>query len=179
VAKTANTKQKSKDSPGTEQREYPRLKPSSVPFLKSISFEKGLEAQVIEISRGGMLIETDVRLRPQMKLGIKVATLDGTIMLDGSIVRTFIVSLKGVPRYQSAINFDHPFRMLDDWCEKTVEEAANGLPEPIPAPEVLQEAVQPPAPAKSAESAEDSAFSTIFADDELDVSLDTLKLNDW
>ena len=164
-----------------DQRDDPRLKPSSIPFLKSISFEKGLEAQVIDISRGGMLIETDVRLRPQMKLGINVTTTDGTIVLDGSIIRTFIISLKGAPRYQSAISFDHPFLMLDDLSEKTADQAAPAQPESVTKAEVPEEKIeQPPAQAKTVEQNEDSAFLSLFTDDTLEVPpLDTLKLNDW
>jgi hypothetical protein len=185
VAKTTSTKKKGKNSQGMDQRVYPRLKPSAIPFLKSISFEKGLEAQVIDISRGGMLVETDVRLRPQMKLGIIVATTDGTIVLDGSIVRTFIVSLQGAPRYQSAIAFDHPFHMLDDLSENTAEQAAESQPFTVPAAQIPEKMDQPlsqakanEAPAKAAESGDGSAFLSLFTDDTIEVPpLD--KLNDW
>jgi hypothetical protein len=185
VAKTASTKKKAKNGLGMDQRVYPRLKPSAIPFLKSISFEKGLEAQVIDISRGGMLIETDIRLRPQMKLGINVTTTDGTIVLDGSVVRTFIVSLKGAPRYQSAIGFDHPFHMLEDLSENTIEQAAESRQEPVPAAQIPEKTEQPlsqakadESPAKTDESGDDSAFLSLFADDTLEVPpLD--KLNDW
>jgi hypothetical protein len=179
VAKTANTKKKNKNSSGMEQKIYPRLKPSAVPFLKSISFEKGLEAQVIDISRGGMLIETDNSLRPQMKLGINVVTTDGTIVLDGSVVRTFIASLKRAPRYQSVVAFDHPFHMLDDLSEDAAAQAADSSPEPVSTAAVPEKKEQPAPQAKTSEPGDDSAFLSLFADDAPEVPLDTLKLNDW
>jgi hypothetical protein len=115
------------------QRAYPRLSPSSIPFLKSISFNQGLEAQVIDISQGGMLIETEVRLRPQMKLNIKVATTEGIVQLNGSILRSFIVSLKGIVRYQSAVMFDCPFAMLGSLSTKPAEHIESEKPVPADA----------------------------------------------
>jgi hypothetical protein len=162
-----------------EVRHYPRLKLSAIPFIKSISFNQGLDAQVIDISRGGMLIETDVRLRPQMKMDIKLVTTDGVIKLDGSILRSFIVSLKGVPRYQSAIAFDFPFHMLDDIAEDPAEVVKNAQPESASPAALDQKADQSPPQSKAVVSEEDSAFLTLFADDTLEASLETLKLNDW
>jgi hypothetical protein len=179
VVKSAKPIKKNDSSAGMELRRYPRLKPSAIPFIKSISFNQGLDAQVIDISRGGMLIETDVRLRPQMKMYIKLVTTDGVIKLDGSILRSFIVSLKGVPRYQSAIVFDFPFHMLDDMAEDPAEEAKNAQPESASPAALDQKADQSPLQSKAVVSEEDSAFLTLFTDDTLEASLDVLKLNDW
>ena len=74
------------------------------------------------ISRGGILLDAEVRLRPQMKILLKLITSEGVIKMDGQILRSSISSLNGVPRYRSAIAFDHPFHMLDDLSADLEEE---------------------------------------------------------
>ena len=122
-------KRNKRDISEVNRRQYLRLKPSSVPFLKSVAFNQGFEAQVINISRGGILLETDVRLRPQMKILLKLVTTDGVIKMEGLIIRSAISSLNGVPRYKSAIAFDHPFHMLDDLSAELEEQKQESLPE--------------------------------------------------
>lgn len=161
----------------SERRRWPRLKPSSVPFLKSVTLSQGTEVQAVDISRGGMLIETEVRLRPQMKLFLRLVTSDGTIKLEGSVVRSYITSLKGVPKYQSAIAFDNPFHMIDDLSE-------------VPAPAISE---AQPENAMDSLSAKPSSFEPILGQFDQSSSVmtfltpknqasdirDRLKINDW
>ena len=176
-----NPKKKKKD-PDEDQRRWPRLKPSSVPFLKSVTFNQGNEVQVIDISRGGMLLETDVRMRPQMKIHLKLVTSDGLIKLEGTVLRSSITSLKGVPRYQSAIAFEHPFNMLDDLAAEP-EAAFPDVPrEPNQPPAFTLEGNQPmsgPA-AVVGNYDENSAVLTFVAPDMPGTALlELFKLNDW
>ena len=102
------------DADAIARRQWPRLNPANIPFLKGITLNQGNEAQVVDISRGGALIETDVRLRPQMKIVFKVITTQGTFRITGSVLRSSIKSLHGTPVYQSAIVFENPLTMMDD-----------------------------------------------------------------
>jgi len=61
-----------------------------------------------------MLLETEVRLPPQTKVHLKLVTSDGIVKMDGLVERSCVASLQGVPKYRSAIAFEHPFHMLDD-----------------------------------------------------------------
>jgi hypothetical protein len=98
----------------TKKRRWTRLKISSVPFLKKVAFSQGTEVRAIDISRGGILLETEVRLCPQMKVQLKLVTSEGVIMIGGCVVRSSISSLTGVPKYQAAIAFENPFHLLGD-----------------------------------------------------------------
>jgi hypothetical protein len=179
VVKTANSKKKKAVSPESDHRRYPRLKPSAVPSLKSVSFNQGGEVQVIDISRGGMLLETEVRLRPQMKIHLKLLTIDGLIKLDGSVLRSSITSLKGAPRYQSAIAFDHPFHMLDDLSQDTAA-ASEAQPESAAAL-VPEQGSDLPLPNPVLDQYDDnSAVMTFVAVDmPSSVLIDMFKQNDW
>ena len=106
---------KTKDDPASlAKRQWPRFNPENIPTLKGITLNQGNEAHVVDISRGGALVETDVRLRPQMKIVFKVLTTQGTFRITGSVLRSSIKSLQGTPIYQSAIVFENPLTMLDD-----------------------------------------------------------------
>ena len=113
------------DADAIARRQWPRLNPANIPFLKGITLNQGNEAQVVDISRGGALIETDVRLRPQMKIVFKVITTQGTFRITGSVLRSSIKSLHGTPVYQSAIVFENPLTMMDDLEPPVVDTAAD------------------------------------------------------
>ncbi len=180
MAKTINSKKKKTSTPESDERRWPRLKPEAVPFLKSVSFSQGSEVQVIDISRGGMLIETEVRLRPQMKIHLKLLTSDGLIKLDGSVLRSSIISLKGAPRYQSAIAFDHPFHMLDDLSEEPAVAESVAQPESAASPSPEQGGDQLPTAPVLGKFDEDSAVMTFVAMDIPSTALiDMFKRNDW
>jgi len=126
-------------NPDLDRRRWPRLNASSVPFLKGVILGQGTEVQPINISRGGMLIETEVRLPPQMKVHLKMVTSDGIVKMDGSVQRSCVASLQGVLKYRSAISFEHPFHMLDDLSPESStadpdtkpEFAAPEMPKPL------------------------------------------------
>ena len=105
--------QKAKNRDAEEKQACrPEENQSAVPFLKDV--HDGSEIQVVDISREGMLLETEARLRPRTKIQLKLATREGLIKINGCVQRSSIASLKGVPRYQTAIAFENPFRGLDD-----------------------------------------------------------------
>jgi hypothetical protein len=114
---------KQKNVSHSNSRRWPRLKPADVPLLKSVTYSQGSDVRIVNISRGGILLETDGRLRPQMKIVLKLITSEGAIKIEGRILRSSVSSLKGIPRYQSAIAFDHPFNMLDDLSLQAGESA--------------------------------------------------------
>jgi len=96
------------------KRQWTRLSPENTPSLKGIALTQGNTARVIDISRGGALIETDVRLCPQTKITFKVLLEQGDFRITGSVLRSSIKSLQGAPIYKSAIVFENPLTVLDD-----------------------------------------------------------------
>jgi len=172
-------KKKKKDFSDASRRQYPRLKPASVPFLKSVAFNQGLEARVVNISRGGMLLETEVRLCPQMKILLKLVTSDGTIKMEGRILRSSIRSLTGVPCYQSAIEFEHPFHMLNDLSAELEEQKQESLLEST-TPSVIDNATNQPSTdfIPGSKLVSDSAVLTVVAQDGMSMR-DMFKANNW
>ena len=98
----------------TPPRQWPRLTSESTPsFFKGITLSQGRNARVIDISCGGALIESDVRLCPHAKVGFKVLTPEGVLRLTGSVLRSSVKALLRTPVYHSAIVFEKPLTMLD------------------------------------------------------------------
>ena len=138
---------------------------------------------MVNISRGGILLETEVRLRPQMKIFLKLVTTEGVVKMEGHILRSSISSLQGTPRYQSAISFEHPFHMLDDLSAdlEESEEQTEELTSESTAPAMIDigsnQPLMPPDPGGSIFN-EESAILTVVAQDGVSLQ-DMFKLNDW
>jgi hypothetical protein len=171
---TARSRKKVHDS---ERRRWPRLKPTSVPFLKSVTLGQGGEVQALDISRGGMLIETEARLRPGIKIYLRLVTSDGVVKLEGSVVRSSITSLAGAPKYQSAVAFEHPFHMLDDFSEELAESLPAESPEAGISPLQGENASFQPMWGQFDENS--SVMTIISPDTSLNELQEKLKLNDW
>ena len=105
---------KEQDEDFAAKRQWKRFSPENTPALKGIALTQGNTARVVDISRGGALIETDVRLCPQTKIGFKILMEQGDFRITGSVLRSSIKSLKGTPIYQSAIVFENQLTVLDD-----------------------------------------------------------------
>jgi len=108
------TTEKNKKAKGSNRRKAPRLKPGEVIGLKSVELNQGADIEIVNISRGGMLLETEARLRPDFKIVLKVLTNKGPLRIDGVVLRSAICSLMGGPRYRSAIEFKQPLELLDE-----------------------------------------------------------------
>jgi hypothetical protein len=171
---SAKTKKKARDS---ERRRWPRLKPSSVPFLKSVTLSQGAEVHALDISRGGMLIETEVGLRPGMKIFLRVVTSDAVVKLEGSVVRSSISSLTGIPKYQSAVAFEHPFHMLDDMSEEPAALPPASSPETGMLPLQNEHSSFPPLWGKFDEGS--SVMTIVTPETSLSDFQEKLTTNDW
>lgn len=174
-------KRRDKKYSGAERRRWARIDPSELPFLKSVAFHKGSEVQVINISQGGMLLETEVRLQPKMKILLKIDASTGVFNIEGRVLRSAISSLEGTPRYRSAITFPHPVHMLLDVIEKQKKQSPKTSPEPeniISSP--LDTDQQSPQIPPDVETEEKPTTFTVMTQDSTDVSFnETFILNDW
>jgi hypothetical protein len=173
-------KSKKKHYSDSNRRQWPRLKPSAVPFLKSVTFSRGSEVQVIDISRGGILLETEVRLSPGTKVFLKLVTSEGVLNIEGLTLRSSVSSLKKGPLYRSAIAFECPFDMLqglsDDSAEQPQESeskaAENGMIDTGVSRLSRRSGVG------SSQLGENSATLTVIAKDGMSLK-DMLELNEW
>ncbi len=169
-------KRKRGREPGIDARKWPRFTPEQVPSLKGITSNQGAELQVINISRGGALLETRMRLAPGTRIMLKVVTVEGVIQIAGQVLRSSISSLEGAPKYQSAVAFESPLHILDDLTEQTIS-----LPKQSDAGSA---SLQPDESLTGSRNHEDSRMNgpilSVSAWEAQDTALyEMLKLNDW
>jgi hypothetical protein len=95
-----------------KQNAHPEF--GALPGLKSVEWSQGSEVEIVTISREGMILETDTRLRPDFKVMLKVVTGKGPMRIHGIVLRTAICSLAGGPRYRSEVAFRQPLELFDE-----------------------------------------------------------------
>ena len=166
---------------GADRRRWPRLKPADLPFIKKVEFSKGSKIEIINISRGGLLLETESRLGPDLKIQAKIVTTEGIFEVEGTTLRSSVFSLKGAPRYRTAVVFKEPFELMDDAIdmsgdavqEKTADAASSGISE-------TNGDRQPARDNHDNEKVKNPAVLTVIASDDKGVCLnETFTLNDW
>ena len=104
-----------KDSQGNElnRRRAPRLAPSAFPELKSARLLAGPEVQLINLSRGGALLESDTRIIPGANICIRLVAADAVFLLRGRVLRSRASHLRGSALiYECAVAFDEEFPLL-------------------------------------------------------------------
>ncbi len=101
-----------KDNPA-ERRTWPRQMASEIPSLKSNGLFGDKEVRLINISRGGALVESEAIMRPGVTVCIRLVAAEGVFLLRGRVTRSRISSLRGpVPSYESAIAFTTDLSVL-------------------------------------------------------------------
>ncbi len=145
---------------GSDRRRWPRRNLSDIPSLKSVILNQSTGIHVIDISRGGILLETEMQLRPQMKILLKIVTSKDVIKIPGCVLRSSIASLTGKLRYQSAIAFEQPLDILDDLKDKPSNELQDAVSICV-GPATLQE--------NSGQSNESPAILTVIANGQADL----------
>lgn len=107
---------------GPDRRRSPRKPAASVPYLKA-RLVAGPEVRIIDVSKRGILLETETRLMPNSPIAIRFVAADASLVLKGCVVRSSIAQLTGVElRYRTAVAFEEDIRLCDDslWQEDVV-----------------------------------------------------------
>jgi hypothetical protein len=88
----------------------------------------GPDVRLVDISRRGVLLETDTRLLPGSPIRVKFVTDDANLVMRGCVVRSSVavVTGEGVV-YRTAVSFDEDISLCD---ESLWQEDPNPAPEP-------------------------------------------------
>ncbi len=100
------------------RRRSPRFDSSAIPNLKSVHQVEGPEVKLINISRGGALIETQKRIPPGSKISLRIVTTEKVYTLNGQILRCYVYEIEKVLTYQCALAFDEDFTLLPSGSEE-------------------------------------------------------------
>ena len=96
-----------------ERRKAPRLDAESIPFLIGAYQVGGPEVKLINISRGGALIESREPLAKGSEICLQLVTAGKVYLIRGRILRYYISFIAGnALRYRSAIAFDKDLAIM-------------------------------------------------------------------
>lgn len=90
------------------RRVAPRIRAEDVPWIVTVRLGQGHSGRLVDISRTGMLLETNERLHPGHKRVMTLALEDNrSESIQAQVVRSHLVALSGdgKPIYQAAILF--------------------------------------------------------------------------
>lgn len=93
-------------------RRHPRHPASLLPSLRA-SILAGPDVQVVNVSRGGLLVEADVRLSPGSGVCLNVALGDQLYQVGGRICRVDAALVGGRVKYRAGIALDEEMAIFD------------------------------------------------------------------
>jgi uncharacterized protein DUF6982/PilZ domain-containing protein len=95
----------------SERRGHLRLGPDDVRWLRSARLKYGPDVRVLDISAGGILVETDGQLRPDANIVFELSGPTSPILMPSKVLRCRVASFGDVMRYQGACSFKRPLEI--------------------------------------------------------------------
>jgi hypothetical protein len=166
-----------------EQRRSHRFPPQAIPGLKAVHLGTGPEVELVNISRGGALLESTTRLPPSTNICLRLVAGASSFVLRGRILRSHVAGYLGnMLKYQSAISFSQEFSLLpaQELPAREVEaphppQANPPIPPPVAAPEISMDDIPASPPVESA----DAGFTCTARCSSYEVLEAILQVNDW
>lgn len=94
--------------PEPNRRLHERLKASDLHWLRSARLKYGADIRVIDISVGGMLVETEKALAPDANVVVELTGRESPILVPSRVLRCRLASLGDSVTYQGACAFKRP-----------------------------------------------------------------------
>jgi hypothetical protein len=95
-----------------DRRKEPRFGASAIASLDSVHLVEETEIKLINISRGGALIETKERMSPGNRVSLRIVTAETAYLLKGRIIRSSVYTIGKALTYQCSMVFDEDFAIL-------------------------------------------------------------------
>ncbi len=107
-----------------------RKKPEEIEGFQSVVLRPGGQVEVLNISNGGMLVQTETRTKPGSVVRVCIFTTGARYEVKAKIVRSEITTVDGSGlHYLLAIAFDEPLDLIDDGDAAPVDAPAPSGPQ--------------------------------------------------
>jgi hypothetical protein len=90
------------------RRTHLRLSADDVLWLQGVRIKYGADVRVMDISAGGILVETASEIRAETTVVFEVSILEATQLVPARVVRCSRIGYEGFTRYQTACAFKRP-----------------------------------------------------------------------
>jgi hypothetical protein len=94
--------------PAENRRAHERLRASDLRWLRGARIKYGADIRVLDISAGGMLLETSSQLAPDANVVVELIGPESPILVPSRVVRCRTASLGEILKYQGACVFKRP-----------------------------------------------------------------------
>ena len=93
------------------RRAHRRLNAKDLEWLRTARVKYGPEVQLVDVSTGGLAMETPHRLPPESTIVFELAGPSGVVLVPARVLRSENVTIDGIPRYRSACAFKRPLEL--------------------------------------------------------------------
>ncbi len=90
------------------RRVHQRLRASDLHWLRSARIKYGADVRIIDISAGGVLLETESALAQDANVVVELTGSDSPILIPSRVLRCRMASLGEILKYQGACAFKRP-----------------------------------------------------------------------
>ena len=109
---------------GENRRSSVRLPAEKLPQLKA-RLVAGPDVRLVDVSRRGILLETDTRLLPGCPIRVRFVTDDATLILKGRVIRSSVAMVSGEGMvYRTGVSFDEDISVCDEALRREEAEAS-------------------------------------------------------
>jgi hypothetical protein len=85
------------------------------------------DARLLDVSRRGVLFESEARLMIGAKTTIRITTTDTSVAMKGTVVRSRVATLGKAVVYQTALELDEDLTLVDTLPEQTLVGTSTSL----------------------------------------------------
>jgi PilZ domain-containing protein len=91
-----------------DRRQYRRFTASELPGLRSARIRSGPDVELVDVSAGGILLETNARLQPESEALLELFGSARQVVVPFRVLRCQIAAIDGSPKYLGACVFKEP-----------------------------------------------------------------------
>ena len=118
----------------SERRGHMRLGGDDVRWLRSARLKYGPDVRVLDISAGGILVETDSQLRPDANIVFELSGPTNSILVPSKVLRCRVASFADVMRYRGACSFKRALEIPELLKQAMTTGTATTAPAAAPQP---------------------------------------------
>ena len=107
--------------PPSDRRIHERLRAGDLEWLRGASVKYGAEVRVLDISAGGLLLETQQALKPNSSVVLELTGPDSPILVPSRVLRCRVASLSDILTYEGACAFRRPLTLPELTMKLTAE----------------------------------------------------------
>ena len=119
--------------PGENRRVHERLRASDVRWLRGARIKYGADIRILDISAGGILLETSSQLAPDANVVVELLGAESPILVPSRVLRCRTASLGEILKYQGACAFKRPLTIPELTSRRVIRQQEVSVARPAAA----------------------------------------------